>query len=804
LEAAAAPFFQNTPFHAITELLRQLVEQASLSATKVGELFQAVGVTGWRASQTKATTAGDGAAQLETDERLAQLESALVLAGLKPAESIPLTAQLLNLPASVKYQPPSIPPEEQRRRLLAMLMGWLLGAGRSQPLVIVIEDLHWADASTLEVIQLLAEQGQTAPLLLLCTARPEFRQQWPLRAHHTQITLNRLSARNVREMIAEVAARNTLAGETVDAVIERTGGVPLFVEELTRAVLEGAASGTGREIPATLHDSLMARLDRLGPAKEVLQIGAVIGTEFSYGLLHAVHPLSDKELQAAIHRATDAELIFERGIAPNAIYQFKHTLIRDTAYGALLRSRRKELRSRIAEVLVRQFPDKARSAPELLAHHYSEAGLIEQALSYWQCAGKGAVERSANAEAISHFTKGLELLAALPDNPERSQQELMLQIALGKPLMAIKGYASPEAGKAYARALELCRQAGETPELFEALVGLLGFYITRGKLETTREMADQLLRLAQNLQSQELLQEAHFVMGLILGFLGELPESLKHLERAMALYDPQKRRVRTFDEPVVGCFAIAAGVLWELGYPDQALARIEKSLTLARELSHPYGLAYALISAIVVYCHRREGAAAQGQAEALIALSDKHGFALLKAFGITLRGWALAKQGRHQEGIAQIRNGLAAAQATEEELWQSWFFTLLAEVCWNTEQAEEGLTALTEAFHRASKIQERWSDPARYRLRGELLMMQAESDTAQAENCFQRAIEIARERSAKSWELRATTSLVRLLTRQGRRDEARTRLAEIYNWFTEGFDTADLKEAKALLDELSQ
>jgi predicted ATPase/class 3 adenylate cyclase len=408
LEAAAAPFFENTPFHAIAELLRRLVEQAPLPTTD--------GRT------------GDGEAKLDTDERMARLESALLLAGLKPAEAIPLIAPLLNLPALGKYLPPTIPPEQQRRRLLAILVVWVLGTARAQPLVIVIEDLHWADASTLEVVQLLAEQGATAPLLLVCTARPEFHPQGPLRAHHTQITLNRLSARNVREMIGQVSARNALAGETVDAVIERTGGVPLFVEELTRAVLEsGSAKLAGREIPVTLHDSLMARLDRLGPAKEVIQIGAVIGNEFSYELLHAVHPVEAEALQSALRSATDAELVYVRGIAPEATYQFKHALIRDAAYEALLKSRRKELYGQVARAIDEQFPGLKEAHPEVVARHWAEGGETAQAIAEWTRAGKAAESHHAFKEAQQSYEQALALLSLLPDSPERDLHELDLR-----------------------------------------------------------------------------------------------------------------------------------------------------------------------------------------------------------------------------------------------------------------------------------------------------------------------------------------------------------------------------------------
>jgi class 3 adenylate cyclase/tetratricopeptide (TPR) repeat protein len=393
LEAAAAPFFQNTPFYPVSELVRRLVALC--------------------ANQT-----------VEEEQQVAQFESALVHAGLKVNEALPLIAPLLNLPAAAKYPPPPIPPEQQRRRLLAMLVEWILSAAHARPLVIVIEDLHWADASTLEVVQLLAEQGQTAPLLLLCTARPECHPPWPLRAHHTQINLNRLSGRNVREMIAQVAARNALAVETVDTVIERTGGVPLFVEELTRAVLEsdGAKLG-GREIPVTLHDSLMTRLDRLGPAKEVIQIAAVIGSEFSYELLHAVRPVGAEELQSALRSATDAELVYVRGIAPEASYQFKHALIRDAAYDALLKSRRKELHGQVARTIDEQFPVLKEAHPEVVARHWTEAGETAQAIAAWTRAGKAAESHHAFNEAQQSYEQALALLSLLPDSAERDLQE---------------------------------------------------------------------------------------------------------------------------------------------------------------------------------------------------------------------------------------------------------------------------------------------------------------------------------------------------------------------------------------------
>jgi predicted ATPase len=378
----------------------------------------------------------------------------------------------------------------------------------------------------------------------------------------------------------------------------------------------------------------------------------------------------------------------------------------------------------------------------------------------------------------------------------------MLQIALGGSLAAIKGLAAPEAGKAYARALELCRQVGETSQTFPVLGGLAHFYIGRGELRTTREVAEQLLRLAKTFQSAADLQFAHFTMGTVLFSFGEFPQSQTHLEQAIALYDPQKPRSLAPFDPGVACLGVAARTLWALGYPDQALGRIRESLILAQERSHSFSQAFVFYITAEHHYLRREAEASQEQAEALIALSNEQGFALWEGLGVTFQGWALAKQGRKEEGIARIGQGLSVTQAAGGGLWQPHFLALLAEASGEAGQPGIGLTMLTQALDLASKTGERRWEVERYRLKGELLLMQDQSNTAQAESCFQRAIEIARDQRARSWELRATTSLTRLLERHGRRKEAHSMLSEIYAWFTEGFDTADLKEAQTLLEEL--
>jgi len=775
LECATAPFFQNTPFYAVADMLQQSFH--------------------WDASHT-------------VEQRLAALEASLGLAGLDPDETVPLIAPLLELPVWTRYPPLSMAPDQQRKRLLATVVAWAFGTAKTQPMVIATEDLHWADPSTLELIQLLVEQGSPARLLLLYTARPEFHAPWPMRAHHTQINLNRLTAGNVRTMVAQVAARIALADETIATVVERTGGVPLFVEELTRAVLEsGEAKLTGREIPATLHDSLMARLDRLGPAKEVIQIGAVIGSEFSYELLRAVHPIGEAELQAALRHLADAELLYVRGLAPDATYQFKHALIRDAAYEALLKSRRKELHQRVAQTIDQRFAEFKDAHPEVLARHWTEAGDNDKAVKYFQLAGARAVVRNAMVEATRHYLRALELLSALPENVERDRRELELQLAIGPALTAVKGFAAAETERAYTRARELCAQLGDSLELSPVLFGLWVMYLVRGELRRAHEIAEGLLQLAQSARDPELRLYAQIALGHTFLWLGDFIPATEHLESAIAIYDPEHHqtlalRYLGFDAAVY-CLSGMALTLWQLGYPDQALMRGNEALALAQRLSDPQSLVLAERFLGEVHLFRREANAAKENAESLINRSAERGFSEWIPRATTLRGGAIVLQGRHEEGIAQIREGLAALRATRFELWRTPFLCLLAEAYVETGRLDDGFSALTEAQAVADKNEEREHEAEIHRLKGELLLRRDESNAVEAQGCFQRAIEVARQQSAKSLELRATMSLARLRDKQGDRSEASEMLTAIYGWFTEGFDTADLIDAKALLEELA-
>jgi predicted ATPase len=643
LEAGAVPFFRNTPFHAIAELLRQLVGQAFLSTTD---------------AQAARAVAGDGEAQFETNEGLAQLESALLIAGLKPAESIPLIAPLLNLPSFAKYPPPPISPEQQRRRrLLAVLVEWVLVAARARAFTIVIEDLHWADASTLEVVQLLAEQGPTAHLLLLCTARPEFHPQWPLRAHHTQITLNRLSARNVREMIEQVAARNALAGKTVETVIERTGGVPLFVEELTRAVLEsGSAQLAGREIPVTIHDSLMARLDRLGPAKEVAQVGAVIGGEFSYELIRAVHPIAEDDLQEALRTLADADLLYVRGIAPEASYQFKHALIRDVAYEALLKSRRKELHGQVARTIDEQFPVLKEAHPEVVARHWTEAGETAQAIAEWTRAGMAAESRHAFKEAQQSYQQALALLSLLPESAERDLHELDLRLSIIRILPITSGSASTESVDARARAIALAKKSGNLSQLIPSIDAKVRAAFNAGDYESAAMLADQELQLAMREGNPTNLGLAYGLQIIVRHVRGDLAGAEEHFAHGLKFFeDAAIWPVPFYRLTPLGAASFNASAL---GRADLARERLARMMAETNQ-NNPTEVAWSGCLGARTYLYLREHERSEILAAQALELSEKHQMQQLAEYARCFLGWARACLGRPSEGVALVRQGIA-------------------------------------------------------------------------------------------------------------------------------------------------
>jgi predicted ATPase/class 3 adenylate cyclase len=785
LELRCSPYDQHSALHPMIEVLHRLLR--------------------WRQEDS-------------APEKLRKLETMLRRNGLSLTDVVPLFAALLGLSLPDQYPPPTMAPQGQKHKTLEALLEWLRRETEQHPVLFIVEDLHWLDPSTLEFLSLVIDQAVSMRLFALFTYRPIFRPPWAPQAHLTHLNLSRLPRHQAALMIEQVAGGKTLPAEVHQQLLTKTDGVPLFVEELTKMVLE---SGLLREvadryeligplpplaIPATLQDSLMGRLDRLATGKLVAQLGATIGRQFDYELLQAVSPMDEATLQQALGQLVEAELLYQRGLPTGGTYVFRHALIQETAYLSLLRSMRQQYHQQIALALVAGFPETVDSQPELVAHHYTEAGLAAQAVPYWQRAGQRAIERSANLEAISHLTRGLAVLQTLPETPHRTQQELTLQLALGTPLVMIKGYEAPEVEQAYTRAQELCQQVGDKSQRFSVLVGLRRIYFGRGQHHMAREMAEECLTLAQDLNNPAFLQEAHAILGTTLVYQGELLSACTHLEQGLAVHPPQAGRSLAFSDstdPEVFCLTQLSWALWMLGYPEQALTRSRQACALAQKLSHPYSLTYALVFASALSMFRREASRVQEQAEAAIALAREQGFARWLAVGMGWRGWAIAEQGAVQEGLAQLLQAPAVGLSQQP--------LRLAEVYGKANQPDAGLQVLTDTLVTVSSNGERRFEAELYRLQGELLLRQAAGTDGlgvaqaevEAEACFQRAIEVARWQQAKSFELRAAMSLSRLWQRRGQCHAARDLLATVYDWFTEGFDTPDLQEAKTLLEALS-
>jgi TOMM system kinase/cyclase fusion protein len=760
-------------------------------------------------------------------QKLRKLEGFLVQYGLPLAEAVPLFAALLSIPLGADYASLDLSPEQQKQKTLHALLTILLKIAAQQPVLFVMEDLHWVDPTTLELLTLLVDQGPITSILALLTFRPDFSLPWTGRSHLTQVTLPRLPRRQAAEMTGWVAHGKALPPEVIEQVVAKTDGVPLFVEELTKMVLE---SGLLQErearyeltgplpplaIPPTLQDSLMARLDRMAAVKGLAQLGATLGREFSYDLLQAAAPWDEGTLQRGLHQLVEAEFLYQRGLPPQATYVFKHALIQDAAYQSLLKSTRQQHHQRIAQMLESRFPETVETQPELVAHHYTEAGLSAQAIPYWQRAGTRALQRSANVEAIAHVQRGLELLSTLPDTPQRTQHELDLLTTLGPALLSTRGYAAPEVLQAYTRARELCQQVGETPEHFLVLYNLCIVYLARSEHQTAIELGEQCLQLAQRVQEETLLLMAHYVLGISWFCRGSSALACTHLERTIALYDPTQHHVLAYRyggvDPGMACFGYDAWALWLRGYPVQARAQSAKALSLAQQLAHPYTLVRILYFDTLLCQLCRDEPAVRDQAEAAITVATAQRFALMQALGSIMRGWAKAVQEHSTEGLVQIRQGLDMYRSTGAEFQRPHFLTMLAEASGLLGQPEGGLAALDEALTMMEKTGEQYYEAELHRQRGELLLIlgakshpdQGSREQHEAETCFQRALGVARQQQAKSLELRAAMSLSRLWQRQGKHQEAYDLLAPIYGWFTEGFDTADLQEAKALLEELS-
>jgi class 3 adenylate cyclase/predicted ATPase len=752
------------------------------------------------------------------EEQLAKLEAVLGRSSDRLDEAVLLLAALLGIPTGTRYPALTLTPEARKRRTLRALVDQLAGPAAQQPVLALYEDVHWIDPSTLELVGLVIERIRQLRVLVLITFRPEFQPPWTGQAHVTALSMSRLARRQGAALVARVTGDKPLPAVIVEQIVARTDGVPLFVEELTKTILESgllADAGDHYElhgplpplaIPTTLHDSLMARLDRLAPVKEVAQIGAVIGREFSHELLAAVAPMPVNLLDDAVQRLVDSELVFRRGTPPEATYSFKHALVQDAAYQSLLRSKRQQLHARIAQALEQRFQDAGETGPEVLAWHLTAAGLAERAIPYWRRAGESAAGRSDNAEAVAHLSKALELLGTLPDTPERTEEELALRLAIGGPLIAAKGYAAPEVEQTYGRASALCGQLGRSAELFPVLRGLWNCYLVRGELRRAHDLAERLVGLAEEQEAPLRRALARRALGTTLFCLGRFTEAARELDQGIASDDA----IANWDDPThlllyteragVVCRLYSAWALWFLGFPDRALERVETGLALGRRLAHANSLAFAQIFAALLHLFRREFDVAQGQAEAAIEIASEHRLPQWLAQATMCRGFALVGLGQQAEGIGQLRTGLAGWNATGCRLWDTQWLGFTAEAHARAGQFDEALSALDRAAETATATGERHYQAEVCRLKGMLLA--AAGEDAEAEAWLRRALDTARSQQAKSLELRAATSLARLWRDQGERQKASGLLTPVYGWFTEGFDTQDLRDAKGLLEEL--
>jgi predicted ATPase len=739
-------------------------------------------------------------------------------------EDAALFAEMLSLPNDGRYPALEMAPQQRRHRTLQALISQMEALTRQSPVLMIFEDAHWTDPTSLEVLGLVVDRIQTLPVLLIVTFRPEFEPPWIGRPHVSALTITRLTPRDVVAMIDSLIGSKPLPANFRQDIVERTDGIPLFVEEMTKAVLEVESEGEARRtaaavpspalaVPASLHASLMARLDRLGPARQVAQVGAAIGRDFSHALLASVVHKPDAELGSALDRLIAVGLLFRQGVPPHATYLFKHALVQDAAYGTLLREPRRALHARIAQTLESQFPDIAESRPELLARHCAEAGLIEKAVSLWGKAGQRSLERSALVEAAEQLTRALRLIAALPGSPALRREEIKLQVALINPLLHVKGFAAHETTAAVERARLLIEQAealGEPPEdpllLFSVLHGLWVTSFVGFNGDAVLGLAAEFLALAEKQKATIPLMIAHRIMGASLLFTGNIAEGRKHYDQAIALYNRSEHRsLATWfgQDTSVTVLSFRSLFLWVLGYPEGALADVDHALKDAREIGHTATLMLALtLTSLTLICCGNYAAASE-QTDEAIALADERGASHWKAYGITHQGCALAMTGNASNAIEAIASGIIANRSIGSKMIVPLHLLYLATAHADVRQFDDAQRRVDEALAMVETTNERWCEAEVHRIAGEVALMSPKPDVAKAEACFDRALAIARAQQAKSWELRAVMSMARLWRDQGKLRQAHDLLAPVYGWFTEGFDTLDLRRAKALLNELA-
>ena len=750
------------------------------------------------------------------DSKLDKLEALIASQYGRPRSDVRFIASMLSIPCEDRYGAITMTPQKFKDETLRSVVDLTETVARRHPRFMLYEDLHWADPTSLEVLDLLINRVRTIPLLIVLTHRPEFQSRWSQHGHVTSLNLSKLTRTQSVAIVSKLAGGKALPGDLLDQILAKTDGVPLYVEELTKTVLESGElqemgerydyAGTTHTItiPATLRDSLMERLDRSPAAKGIAQIGAAIGREFSYELIAAVASHTKTELDSALTQLTESGLAFRRGTPPDAVYSFKHALVQDAAYDSLLKTKRQELHAQIAEAIAQHFPKQVTAEPEVLARHYSQAADFTKATHYWRQAGEGAIAHFAMSEASSHFEAALDTLRHLPETIDREQQELAIQSGLGLALMWSKGPPYAATGLAFERARTLCERVGQDSDLLIILCGLWNFQIMRAEHQRAETTADELLTRSQTLESSGAQIFGHWAKAGSLVFLGRPGEAAEAARAGTRLYQPTLHRdlgVEFGHNPGPGCWDFLSFTQWMLGYAQQSRTSRERALELAHQTDHALTIGVAYVHTAVWCALQGDIEGASEYADEGVRICDEAAIPLRRAEGELVQGWVRAKRGDHEVGIEQIKNCTAIWRQFGGEIAASMWLYLLADGLRTATQIPSALVVLEEALRFAEQTDERAVDVIVYRLRG--ILQQTIGDYESAEKSFKLALTVARTQLARGLELLAVTSLARLWQSQGKRKEALDLLKPVYDWFTEGFDTKDLRDAKALLEELA-
>jgi class 3 adenylate cyclase/predicted ATPase len=752
------------------------------------------------------------------DTKLEKLESLTSQASHTMTTISLIYAQLLSIPVDDRYAPLELSPEQLKRATLDALILQMEIHSKHRPVLLVFEDVHWSDPTSLELLGLIVSRVQTLAVLVIITFRLEFSPPWNGPSHITSLRLNRFSRSRAVKLIERVSGGKPIPSEVCDRIIEKADGVPLFLEELTKSIIESeliedkgshyALTGPMSDfaIPNTLNDSLMSRLDRSASMREVAQVAAVIGREFSHDLLAAVSTLTSKSLEDALDRLIDATLIFRDKLSTSPHYVFKHALVQNAAYESLLKAKRRDLHARIAKILDEEFPDKADMEPELLAHHYTEAGLGEPARRYWLKAGQQGIRQSAHAEAIAHLQRGLSMVETLPDGKEKVRTEIEFRVALGVSLLGKEGAESPIVGENYLRAQMLCEQLGESEHLYPVIWGLWFHRFMSSGLRQARELADLLLEVGQNRNDTKLLMEAHHCQWAERFISGDLTTALEHCDQGTQLYRPDTHHALTFiyggHDPGVCALGVSGALLWLLGYSEQSREKCDLANNLATELTHSSTTADSLAMDLVVCAFQRDEEKIEKKAKKLLMFTETEQMAAYPNLAEGLIGWVMFQRGDNQEGLKIMRE---AAEGLLEKCnpWSVVAVSLIAESLGQMGEVKEGLNLVEDAISLVQRDGVHWCEAELYRVKGKLLLNMVTEASSAAEDAFKRAMEIARAQNAKALELRAAVDLASMWKTMEKKAPARELLSPIYEWFTEGFDTADLRQAKALLENLT-